>query len=381
MMKTFISIALLAFSSISHSAITVYYDPAYNLHAEVDYLAALAAYTITTESFENDDEWVDSRNSIANPGNTPVVISQGVEWTSNHAVNNVSTVDIGGSAHDGIYCFYSNPRGVDTDSGLYCDNAEDPVPPECWLNDGWIITAPDGKTLYGVGGWINSNTGGGAKVTFLLDGVDVNGNDTDNIDNVNRDGFVINDWTFVGVINTNGFSSAEILELSGKDFQQEFISGDKFSITVTSIPAPIIDTDGDGILDSVDTDDDNDGVPDTADTAALNPDACEDADNDTCDDCVIGSDGFGPLADNKPDNDGTDTDADGQCFAGDPDDDQDGLMDTEEVAQGTSPTNPDTDDDGWGDATDNCPTIDNPLQGDDDNDGIGNSCDGDMVTL
>ena len=57
MKKALISIALLAFSSVSYSGITVYYDPANNLQAEADYLAALAAYATITESFEDDAVW------------------------------------------------------------------------------------------------------------------------------------------------------------------------------------------------------------------------------------------------------------------------------------------------------------------------------------
>ncbi|MFQ5718983.1 MAG: DUF1565 domain-containing protein, partial [Acidobacteriota bacterium] len=87
------------------------------------------------------------------------------------------------------------------------------------------------------------------------------------------------------------------------------------------------DTDGDGTADCVDPDDDNDGVADAADVNPLDPGFCEDTDGDTCDDCFIGVDGFGPLADNTPANDGADADGDGLCDAGDPDDDNDGILD------------------------------------------------------
>lgn len=40
-------------------------------------------------------------------------------------------------------------------------------------------------------------------------------------------------------------------------------------------------------------------------------------DGDTCDDCTMGTDGFGTNADNTPLNDGLDTDGDGLCDAGD----------------------------------------------------------------
>ncbi|MEW5923037.1 MAG: thrombospondin type 3 repeat-containing protein [Candidatus Zixiibacteriota bacterium] len=164
------------------------------------------------------------------------------------------------------------------------------------------------------------------------------------------------------------------------------------------------DTDADGMCDVGDPDDDNDGVADAADTAPLNPDICEDTDGDACDDCAIGTDNFGPLADNNPNNDGTDTDADGLCDAGDPDDDNDGVLDgadtdplnpdvcedvdsdgCDDCAVGTDDFGPmadnlpnndgtDTDSDGICDLTDNCINDYNPLQEDTDGDGIGDSC-------
>ena len=43
-----------------------------------------------------------------------------------------------------------------------------------------------------------------------------------------------------------------------------------------------------------------------------------------CDDCAVGTDNFGTQSDSLPgNNDGTDTDSDGQCNAGDTDDDND----------------------------------------------------------
>ena len=97
-------------------------------------------------------------------------------------------------------------------------------------------------------------------------------------------------------------------------------------------------------------DSDGDGVPDADDSAPTNQFACRDADVDTCDDCISGTD--------APANDGTDTDADGLCNAGDADDDNDGLSDTTETNTGTyqsesdtgtDPLNPDSDGDGYTD--------------------------------
>ena len=70
----------------------------------------------------------------------------------------------------------------------------------------------------------------------------------------------------------------------------------------------IIDTDGDGICNADDNDDDGDGVADPTDNDPLDPFVCLDLDNDGCDDCSSGT--FDPA------NDGTDTDGDGICDAG-----------------------------------------------------------------
>jgi len=74
-----------------------------------------------------------------------------------------------------------------------------------------------------------------------------------------------------------------------------------------------LDTDGDGEPDTLDGDDDNDGVRDGADPAPTDPRVCGNVDCDSCDDCRIGTDGFGPLSDQTPANDGYDADADGRC--------------------------------------------------------------------
>src|SRR5688572_10425648 len=76
-----------------------------------------------------------------------------------------------------------------------------------------------------------------------------------------------------------------------------------------------LDTDGDGACNLSDLDDDNDGALDGAELAPLQNHICGDSDGDTCDDCTNGVDGFGPLPDAAPLNDGPDADADGLCDA------------------------------------------------------------------
>lgn len=227
------STVLLMLSGIANSAPVIY-------TSEPLYLAELASlgYSTISESFEDGTVWADSRNSIPNPGSTPSVTSQGIVWTSNYIQNNIATGDVGGSAPDGLFAIYSLPHGVTTDSGLYCDSAEDPdIPIECYQNDGLRIESETTDKLYAFGGRVDSNTGT-PKITFLLDGVDINGNDTDNIDNEQREGDLADSWSFVGVIDTDGFFSAELRELKGKDFQQVLLFGDDFTIGISQVPVP-----------------------------------------------------------------------------------------------------------------------------------------------
>jgi len=101
------------------------------------------------------------------------------------------------------------------------------------------------------------------------------------------------------------------------------------------------DSDDDGIGDACDPDIDNDTVVNDQDWAPFDRFRCSDADADGCDDCTSGID--------DPANDGIDTDGDGICDLGDPDDDADGVPDAEDAY----PQNPfacgDTDADGCDD--------------------------------
>ena len=217
MNKILISIVLFIVSSNANSA-TIYLD-------ETEYLNALAAlgYNTVYESFEDDTAWSASRSMSSVASTT----SQGIIWKSNSF--NSSTVN-NGDAANGSYIFYSNPHGDTTDTTGECEVADEGVWDDlCWMYDGWIVDSADGETLYGIGGQFTS-TGSGAKVTFLLDGVNVN---------EARDGDVVGlDWTFIGVIDEAGFSTVEILELRGKDSDGALIWGDSFTVATSAVPLP-----------------------------------------------------------------------------------------------------------------------------------------------
>jgi len=110
------------------------------------------------------------------------------------------------------------------------------------------------------------------------------------------------------------------------------------------------DTDGDGIVDTLDDDDDNDGIPDSEDPMPL------DTDNDGYDNDVDPDDDSDGIPDgDEPDQD-FDTDNDGVPNATDADDDRDGILDVEEA---NTDARYDTDNDG----------MRNDADLDDDNDG------------
>ncbi|WP_290580468.1 thrombospondin type 3 repeat-containing protein [Ketobacter sp.] len=132
-------------------------------------------------------------------------------------------------------------------------------------------------------------------------------------------------------------------------------------------PAEFEDTDGDGIGNNADTDDDGDGVPDTEDAFPKDSSrsSVDDQDND----------GW-PVGDDSDDSDGNnpgipyvDSDGDGLADSGglnpDPDDDNDGVPDTEDAFPNDPTESVDTDGDGTGNNTDT----------DDDDDGTPDSAD------
>ena len=152
------------------------------------------------------------------------------------------------------------------------------------------------------------------------------------------------------------------------------IDGDGVDNSLDNCPsvnsANITDTDSDGLGDVCDLDDDNDTLTDVEEGfKGTNPLL---ADSD--------SDGFDDAIDNCPADANAsqiNTDGDNLGDACDADDDNDGLLDTEEGTLGTNPLLVDSDADTIGDKPDNCPIDANTDQADNDSDLQGDVCDSD----
>ncbi len=148
-------------------------------------------------------------------------------------------------------------------------------------------------------------------------------------------------------------------------------------------PTETTDTDGDGIGNNADPDDDNDGVTDTQEATDGTDPLDADSDDDGLNDGEEQTAGIDP---NNPDTDGdgvqdgsddfpldptetTDTDGDGIGNNADPDDDNDGVSDTQEATDGTDPLDADSDDDGLNDGEEQTAGTD-PNNPDTDGDGV-----------
>ena len=175
--------------------------------------------------------------------------------------------------------------------------------------------------------------------------------------------------------------------------------GDRPWLEVCYLAGPI-DSDGDGILDSVDNcpgsynpdqaDGDGDGMGDACDTCPNDGDndadgdgVCGDVDNclntPNADQADGDGDGVGDACDNcpaTPNPDQADADGDGVGDVCEGDSDGDGVADDDDNCPATPNSGQeDADGDGLGDACDNCPDAANADQADGDGDGLGDVCD------
>ena len=204
---------LLVLADITISAPVLYTDEALYLED-----LKLLGYTTISEGFEDDAVWGASRSPTLVDSTT----SQGLVWKSNYTTSTTGASGIGGT-----YSFFSDPHGNSTDGPNLCEPDVNDFNDPCWQYDGWIITSAESDTLYGIGGWIRSSKA--TEVTFLLDGANVK---------PGRDGEPVSGWTFFGVIDEGGFTSVDILELEGSDYDQIFIWGDSFNVGVSAVPVP-----------------------------------------------------------------------------------------------------------------------------------------------
>ena len=193
--------------------------PVYSCWKLSAYLAKLAelGYTHLYEGFEG-TAWDIARTPVIAPG----VDSKGVRWTSNHIATNGITTGTGGRT--GLYSGFDPSHGfascqLTTCSTTVCD--VDFPPPECLFHDGLSGSVIGSGAFHAVGAYIDSNTGGGAKIGIRLDG-------TTEVTFSNRPSYN----EFFGVIDDRpaGFTQFEVRELDGKVGQRELIFFDDFYI-------------------------------------------------------------------------------------------------------------------------------------------------------
>jgi gliding motility-associated-like protein len=256
-------------------------------------------------------------------------------------------------------------------------NVTPPLAGEVKVNSIWAPTYPWTTTYFG---GINTNLIASAQPGFTFSNWTVTANTLLQAANQDTNGMVINapvTITAVFVPDSPDIDGDGILNvdevIAGTDPTNPDTDGDgeNDNLEVGSNPASPTDSDGDGIIDALESsavDSDNDGVNNEMDPA--NNDPCIpnpaagpcDQDNDgliNSDEATFGTNPTNPDTDGDGINDGTEntntTDPLDPC---DPpnatpacniDTDGDGLLDAQENALGTSPTNPDTDGDGLSD--------------------------------
>lgn len=220
------------------------------------FLSALSAHGFcsVTEGFESDAEWGLARSTIVDGQFTlDSVVSRGVTWSSNSAVNGITTSS--GAAQAGAWGGYSLPHG---------DYAHG-------IGDG--IRGTPLSRVVAVGGWVRTNTPP-AEIGLFIDGAAAS------LDFGDASALTSGPAKFFGYIDPAGFQSFEYRELEGKAEDQKLVFFDRFTLGYDLTD----DCNGNAIPDACDiaagtsTDCDVDGVPDSCGPdcdANLVPDACD----------------------------------------------------------------------------------------------------------
>ena len=199
-------------------------------------------YKTFEEGFE-EAAWDSVRSMVDDPNTSPEIVSQGIAWTTNHpATNDITTGS--GAARTGLWGVYDPQHGVATGSEETC-NIDNP-PESCLFYDGLSGSIqPGGNPAYsllrGVGGYLDSNTGGGTIDIILYGGTHTAGGGT----TINAGKLPHVTYRFFGVIDAtaSGFSGFEFREVNGKIGQARLVSGDDFTIAADVDPNIIF---GDG---------------------------------------------------------------------------------------------------------------------------------------
>jgi hypothetical protein len=146
----------------------------YTFTDQTAYLNAVASYNQIYEDFENGTVWPKSNEGDATVSS---VTSQGINWSGNDGILT------------GRNGYYLNPTYYvfDNETGLSEDNAD-------------AIFLSSSLTLFGVGGYF-TNSIGAYDIHFDIDGSEV-------FDNTFTKDWV--DWTFLGILDTDGFTTAKI---------------------------------------------------------------------------------------------------------------------------------------------------------------------------
>ncbi|MBD3160508.1 MAG: T9SS type A sorting domain-containing protein [Candidatus Eisenbacteria bacterium] len=173
-------------------------------------------YTTLHEGFEDDAVW----GHVRTPDSAPGVVSQGIEWRSNHPdpppSNPISTTS--GPPHSGVWAVFDPEHGYATGTPTECD-VDDP-PEHCLYQDGFsgTLESLNGR-LHAVGGYLSGTYG--ANVGISTDGAGPIGG-----------GKLTGGHQFFGVIDARpaGFSSFSFREMDGKVGQALYIFGDDFTI-------------------------------------------------------------------------------------------------------------------------------------------------------